>query len=116
MMTIATRRARYFTLLGYLDVFLLIPLWICYISPPTLLSQTSTTILWWSPLLMPLRGLILNKPYTFAWSGFLAVLYISQAITTLISSNTEQYLALIELLFASSWFTGAAMCARWRGE
>ena len=115
-MKLATARARNLTLVGYYGLLILIPIWIWHLSPPELLSKESTTILWWLPALLPLRGIILNKPFTFAWSGFLAVFYISQAITTLIVTNDEQYLALLELVLASCWFTGAALFSRWRGE
>ncbi|RLA00440.1 MAG: DUF2069 domain-containing protein [Gammaproteobacteria bacterium] len=115
-MDAATRRARNLTLIGYLGILILLPIWIWFLSPPELLSQKATMIIWWLPALAPIRGLLLNKPFTFAWSGFLAVLYISQAITTLISSDKEQYLALIELLLACCWFAGAAMFSRWRGQ
>ena len=115
-MELATARARNLTLAGYFGLLILIPVWIWYLSPPELLSKEATTILWWLPALMPLRGIILNRPFTFAWSGFLAVFYISQAITTLIATDNEQYLAMFELILASCWFAGAAMFSRWRGE
>ena len=114
--SIKTRRARNLTLVGYFGLLILLPVWIYVLSPPTLLSKTSTLILWWVPMLFPLIGILRNKPFTYAWSGFLAVLYISQAITTLFSSDTEQFLALIELVLASSWFVGASLFSRWRGE
>lgn len=114
-MNVGTRRARNLTLIGYLGILILLPLWIWVLSPPELLSQQATTILWYLPALFPLRGILLNKPFTYAWSGFIAVFYISQAITTLISTEGEQYLALIELILASCWFAGASMFSRWRG-
>jgi len=115
-MELATRRVRNLTLAGYLGILTLIPSWIWFLSPPELLSQTTATIIWWCPALTALRGLLLSKPYTYAWSGFLAVFYISQSITTLVSSDTEQYLALIELIMASCWFVGATLFSRWRGQ
>ena len=115
-MHLATARAKNLTLAGYFGLLILLPLWIWFLSPPELLSKQATTILWWGPALFPLRGILLNRPFTYAWSGFFAVFYISQAITTLITSDSEQYLALFELILASCWFAGAAMFSRWRGE
>lgn len=112
----ATRRARNLTLSGYLGIVIMLPLWIYLLSPPEFLSTTTAMIIWWAPALLPLKGLLQNKPFTYAWSGFLAVFYISQAITTLVSSDNEQYLALIELILASCWFVGASMFSRWRGQ
>ena len=95
-MNTSTRLARNLTLIGYLGILILIPAWIWVLSPPETLSPMTTMIIWWLPALTPLTGIILNKPFTYAWSGFLAVFYISQAITTMIASDNEQYLALIE--------------------
>lgn len=111
-----TRRARNLTLAGYFGMLILIPLWIWVLSPPTLLSKWSTTVLWFTPLLLPLWGILRNKPFTYAWSGFLAVFYFSQALTTLIATPEEQGLAVVELLLTMSWLAGASMFARWRGE
>jgi len=111
-----TRRARNLALYGYLGIVILIPIWIWSLSPPELLSKSTTTLFWWTPALFPLYGIIKGNPFTFAWSGFLAVFYLSQAITTLISNEQEQWLALIEIVLATAWFTGAAMFARWRGQ
>ena len=115
-MELKTRRIRNLTLIGYLGIVILIPAWIWWLAPPVLLSPLATTVIWWLPALLPIRGLLLNKPFTYAWSGFLAVFYISQAITTLISSNTEQFLALIELILACCWFIGASLFSRWRSQ
>ena len=111
-----TRRARNLTLVGYLGTLLLIPLWIWVLAPPTLLSKWSTTVIWFSPLLLPLWGILKNNPFTYAWSGFMAVFYFSQALTTLIASPSEQGLAVVELILTASWLAGASMFARWRGE
>ena len=115
-MNSSTRLARNLTLIGYLGILILIPAWIWLLSPPEILSPTTAMIIWWLPALTPVRGIILNKPFTYAWSGFLAVFYISQAITTMVASDNEQYLALIELLLASCWFAGATLFSRWRGQ
>ena len=111
-----TRRARNLTLVGYLGTLILIPLWIWVLSPPTLLSQWWTMFFWFTPLLFPLWGILKNNPFTYAWSGFLAVFYFSQALTTLIASSEEQGLAVVELLLTASWLAGASMFARWRGQ
>ena len=71
---------------------------------------------WFTPLLFPLWGILKNNPFTYAWSGFLAVFYFSQALTTLIASSEEQGLAVVELLLTASWLAGASMFARWRGQ
>ena len=111
-----TRLARNLTLVGYFGTLILIFSWIWWLSPSTLLTSETATIIWFCPLLLPIVGILKNKPFTYAWSGFLAVLYLSQALTTLISTPAEQGLALIELILTSMWLAGASMFSRWRGE
>ena len=111
-----TRLARNLTLIGYFGTLILIFSWIWWLSPSTLLTPETATIIWFCPLLLPIIGILKNKPFTYAWSGFLAVLYLSQALTTLISTPAEQGLALIELILTSMWLAGASMFSRWRGE
>ena len=111
-----TRLARNLTLVGYFGTLVLVFSWIWWLSPSSLLTQPTVTVIWFCPLLLPIIGIIKNKPFTYAWSGFLAVLYLSQALTTLISTPEEQGLALIELILTSMWLAGASMFSRWRGE
>jgi uncharacterized membrane protein len=115
-LTSSIRHARNACLIGYFSLLIYLPMWIYYLSPPSLLSANSTLLFWWGPMLLPIVGLIKNNPFTYAWSGFLAVFYISQSITTMFSSETEQFYALIELVLASSWFVGASLFSRWRGQ
>lgn len=111
-----TRLARNLTLVGYFGTLVLVFSWIWWLSPSSLLTQPTATVIWFCPLLLPIIGIIKSKPFTYAWSGFLAVLYLSQALTTLISTPEEQGLALIELILTSMWLAGASMFSRWRGE
>ena len=111
-----TRLARNLTLMGYLGTLILVFTWIWWLSPPQAISQMTATVVWFVPLLLPIWGIIKSKPFTYAWSGFLAVLYFSQALTTLISTPEEQGLAIVELLLTGLWLSGASMFSRWRGQ
>ena len=111
-----TRTARNLTLIGYIGTMILVINWIWWLAPQSAVSQLTATIIWFCPLLLPIWGILKSNPFTYAWSGFLAVLYLSQALTTLISTPQEQGLAIVELILTSLWLAGATMFSRWRGQ
>lgn len=108
--------------IGYFSLLLLIPLWHLWLSPPALgLSPLLVTIIWFLPLLFPLKGVIQGNPYTFAWCGFLALLYIMHATviiyTAYLENNTvELTMAILELILASIFLIGNIYFAKYRGQ
>ena len=102
---------------GYFGLLLFVPIWHLWLSPPDLgVSPTLVTFIWFIPLLFPLKGIIKENPYTFAWSAFLALLYIMHAIVILYSAPAERILASIELIFASLFLLGDIYFAKFKGQ
>jgi len=64
--------------------------------PSERFSNITLTIVWLLPLAFPFIGLIKKKPYTYAWSGFIAVLYVCHALTCLITNKDEIMAILLE--------------------
>ncbi len=108
--------------IGYCLLLLLIPLWHLWLSPPALsLSPWFVTAIWFIPLLFPLSGIIKGNPYTFAWCGFLALLYIMHAVVIIYTAYLEHLiieviLASLELLFSSLFLMGNIYFAKYRGQ
>jgi uncharacterized membrane protein len=109
-------RSSYFLLLA------LIPIWHLWLSPPTLnLSPWLIFCIWFIPLLFPLKGIIKGNPYTFAWCGFLALLYIMHAVVVIYTAylenaSVELTLAICELIFSSVFLMGNIYFAKYRGQ
>jgi len=107
---------------GYGSLLLLIPFWHLWLSPPALnLSPWLITAIWFTPLIFPLQGIIKGNPYTFAWAGFLALLYIMHAVVIIYSAYLESHaielmLGSIELLCASLFWMGCIYFAKYRGQ
>jgi uncharacterized membrane protein len=107
---------------GYFSLLLLIPLWHLWLSPPPLgLNPWFITAIWFLPLLFPLRGIIKGNPYTFAWCGFLALLYIMHAVVVIYSAyieciTMEIVMGSIELVIASLFLFGCIYFAKYRGQ
>ena len=108
--------------IGYFLLLLLIPIWHLWLSPPALnLSPWLIFTIWFIPLLFPLKGIIQGNPFTFAWCGFLALLYIMHAVVVIYkayleSAFIELTLASCELIFSSIFLMGNIYFAKYRGQ
>jgi len=113
----STRRLLRIGQLGFLLLFLLIPAWVLWLSPPELGSPRVLLALLWGPLWLPLWGIWQGKAYTFAWANFIVMIYMLHGLTHLwISNGLRFWLALAELLAAALMFYGCTYYARARGR
>jgi uncharacterized membrane protein len=109
------RRSRIIALCGYFGLLLLLPLWYGWLSPSQLSLWLVLAILL-TPLLFPLRGLLQGRPYTYAWSSFLALFYFIHAVLELYSTPQDRYLALLELLLSLAFYLGCVSYAKLGGQ
>lgn len=110
-----TSTYRKITLIGYVGLLLLMPLWLFLLSPSAL-SPALTFVLFILPLLLPLKGIIAGKPYTHAWANFVVLIYFMHSLTSLWVSPNEILFASAEFIFASMMFYGATYYAKYRGQ
>lgn len=94
-------------LTGYFGTFALIVAWYGWLSPPQQLPAYLALLALGTPLLLPLRGLLHGRPYTYAWSLFLAIGYGAHALIELYSTPADRVLAALEFLLVLMWFIGA---------
>ena len=66
--------------------------------------------------MFPLRGIIKGNPYTYAWSGFIALIYIMHACVIIMSDEQERMLAVVELGLASLFLMGNIYFAKYKGQ
>lgn len=109
------RQARILALGGYFGLLLLLPLWYGWLSPSQLSLWLVLGILM-LPLLFPLRGLLQGRPYTYAWTSFLSLIYFIHASVELYSSPEDRYLALLELLLSLALYLGCISYAKLGGR
>lgn len=102
---------------GYFALLILVPTWHLYLSPPALgVNPWLITTILILPLIFPLKGILKGDPYTYAWSGFVSLIYVVHACVILMSSNNERYLSSLELLFASLFLIGSIYFAKYKGQ
>lgn len=67
------------------------------------------------PLLLPLRGILQGRPYTYRWASLLIWLYVLEALVRLSSDPTPAYvLASSSLALSLGFFVCAALYLRLR--
>lgn len=74
------------------------------------------SLLWLIPLLLPLKGILTGKPYTYAWASFILCLYMLHALTLVYVTETNLAFAVIESLLIGILLIGFPFYARIRGR
>lgn len=105
----------YLTLSGYFALLLLLLIWHGFVFPaekqPWLLVMFIIT-----PLLFPLKGLLNEKPYTYAWTSFVILLYFIHGVVEVWANQNERIFALIEIYLSVQVYIGAIYYARLQGR
>lgn len=96
------------SLLGLIVLTLLWERWLAPIRP-----GGSWLMLKAIPLLLPLRGLLHGKRYTYQWSSLLILAYLTEGLVRATSdTGTSQMLATVEALLAGIYFVSVLMFCR----
>lgn len=111
-----TRLARIGALVGYFGVFFLLVAWHGFIDPPTAFPRALLLILLVGPLLFPLRGIIHGRPYTHAWTGFLALFYFTLGVFEAAGDPALPAMPWMLIMLSLLLFSGATAFARLRGR
>lgn len=117
MSDMASGTARWLLLarISYVSSLVLIPFWVLVIdadSPYSLGFRVSLLI----PLLLPAVGLLKGRPYTHAWSGFIASLYLLWGATSWWVSADERGIASCVIVALMLWLLASTYYARHRGR
>jgi len=112
----STQTHKKIALTGYFSLLIYLPIWLIFINPSSGLSPALTLAMFTLPLLFPLKGLIQGKPYTYAWSNFVVMIYFLHSLTTLWVSAEDTLWASLELLFATMMFISGSYYAKYRGQ
>lgn len=110
--------ARISALIGYFGLFILMMVWIIWLTPPesTRLPKSLALLLLVGPLMFPLRGLLNGRAYTHAWVSFLALFYLFLGISEAWTGSKQPLLTALEIAFSSLLYLGAMFYARFRGK
>jgi len=103
--------SRHLTLLSYTALVVMLVIWYGLVFPAPFVL-----ILLLLPLVFPLSGILKGRPYTYAWSSFLILLYFIHGVVEAYANPAARTLALLEVLISVAFYTGAVLFARLRGR
>lgn len=115
-MTLSSTFFRKLTLVSYALLIIWLVVWhfVLTLDKPT--STLFTLLFWIVPILLPAKGLIQGKPYTYAWTNFIVMYYLLHGLTAVYAVEGERLYALVEILLCCALFTGCSYYARLRGR
>jgi len=97
-------RLRWVAVLSLLALIVLSLLWERWLAP--IRPGGSWLMLKAVPLLLPLRGLLNGKRYTYQWSSLLILAYLTEGLVRATSdTGTSQLLAALEATLSGIYFT-----------
>ena len=104
-------RLRWAAVASLLGLIVLSLLWERWLSP--IRPGGSWLMLKAIPLLLPLRGLLYGKRYTYQWSSLLILAYLTEGLVRATSdTGTSQMLAVIEVILSTIYFVSVLMFCR----
>ncbi|WP_340679727.1 DUF2069 domain-containing protein [Paraglaciecola sp.] len=109
----------FFKRLALFSYFLLVawlPIWHFLLTPDKTTTTLFTLLFWILPILLPLKGLVQGKPYTYAWTNFVVMYYLLHGLTAVYVVEGERVYALIEIVLCCGLFIGCSYFARSRGR
>jgi uncharacterized membrane protein len=115
-MTLTTTFYKRLALSSYFGLMLWLPIWHFLLTVDKSTSTVFTLIFWIVPILLPFKGLVQGKPYTYAWTNFIVMFYLLHGLTAIYVIDGERWYAFIEILLCVGLFCGCSFYARQRGR
>ena len=110
-----TRRFMLLGQAGYFGLLMFLPLW-HVVLVPSVMSKFTVLLLTVGPLILPMWGILKQKPYTYAWSNFIVLFYMLHGLTLIWDRPEEMVYVVIELILATMMFIGCSYFAKFRGQ
>lgn len=107
---------RRLTLTSYFSLLILLSLWFIWLAPSKTIPTSLVILFGIGPLMFPLRGLLHGKPYTYAWSSFLILIYFIHGVMEAYAEPQVRFLASIEIILSCMFYIGAILYPRYRSK
>ena len=107
---------RWGTLLAHQALLFLLLIWHTWLAPSPYFPISVVLLVLLLPLLIPLRGLLHGRPYTHAWTTFLALFYFAYSVGLSFGPEVDRPYARIAVVLSCALFVCAALYARWAGR
>jgi uncharacterized membrane protein len=109
-----TRLARLLSLTSYLGLIAWVMLWIVFLGEVAREHISPWLLLFVTPLLLPLRGVIAGRDKALVWGLLVSLLYTLHGGVVAWSDAEQRWLGLVEAGLGLSYLFSAAFFIRWR--
>lgn len=111
-----TRVARVLALVTYLGLIALLMLWIIFLGEVAREHISLWLLLFVTPLLLPLRGVLAGRNKALIWGTLVCLLYLVHGGMVAWAEPQQRWLGLIEFLLSLTYLISASLFIRWRAE
>ncbi len=106
------RFAQNLALTGYFSLLIVLMINVAWLIPSRHFPTALVLIVIAGPLLLPMRGLLNNKTYTYQWASFLSLAYFAHGISEMSAYPDIWYAGLFEVITSVIMYLGCVMYAR----
>lgn len=106
------RFAQNLALTGYFSLLIVLMINVTWLIPSRHFPTALVLIVIAGPLLLPMRGLLNNKTYTYQWASFLSLAYFAHGISEMSAYPDIWYAGLFEVITSVIMYLGCVMYAR----
>ena len=108
--------ARALALASYLGLIALVMLWIVFLCEVAREYISVSLLLFVTPLLLPLRGVLAGRDKALIWGTLVSLLYLVHGGMTAWAEPAQRWLGLLELVLSLTYLISASLFVRWRAE
>ena len=106
----------YAALTGYFGLFGLLMLWNTVLAPSSRFPVAMVLLVWVTPLLLPLKGLLNANLKSCSWAAYISLIYFVHGTIEAYSNADERLFAELEVFFSLLLFFGATFYVRFTGR
>jgi len=106
------RFAQNLALTGYFSLLIVLMINVTWLIPSRHFPTALVLIVIAGPLLLPMRGLLNNKTYTYQWASFLSLAYFAHGISEMSAYPDFWYAGLFEVITSVIMYLGCVIYAR----
>jgi uncharacterized membrane protein len=108
--------SRVLALASYLGLIALVMLWIVFLGEVARELISLWLLLFVTPLLLPLRGVLAGRDKALIWGTLVSLLYLVHGGMTAWAEPAQRWLGLLELVLSLTYLISASLFVRWRAE
>lgn len=109
-----TRAARALSLATYLGLIGLVMTWIVFLGGVAREHISIWLLLFVTPLLLPLRGVLAGRDKALIWAALIGLLYLVHGGVVAWSDPAQRWLGMVEAGLALVYLLSASLFIRWR--